>query len=218
MQLPGQLKDTTLGDLLGALHRDRATGFLELVEPSQRMHRIELWDGKVQSVETEAPGPRLGDLLDITELPIPEEGRLGETLIARGLVSHFQLEKALHRQTLARLELLFGIDEAAIRFRAPRPRADDPTIPRPLETDEFLGGRPRKRGDAVTSELVRQSSSALRVLGLCDGAKAADIRRAFRELAGKHHPDRHPGLSAAERARLFRRFAEISRAYHALTG
>lgn len=218
MQLPGRLKDTTLGDLLGALHRDRVTGFLELVEPSQRTHRIELWDGKVQAVETEAPAPRLGDLLDIAELPIPVEGRLGESLMAQGLVSHFQLEKALHRQTLARLELLFGIEEAAIRFRAPRPRTSDPTAPPPLETEEFLGGRPRKRGDAVTSESVRRSSSALRVLGLCDGAKAVDIRRAFRELAGQHHPDRHPGLSAEERAKLFRRFAEISRAYHALTG
>lgn len=218
MQLPGRLKDTTLGDLLGTLHRERATGFLELVEPSQRTHRIELWDGRVQSVETEAPGPRLGDLLDVSELEIPGEGRLGESLIAQGLVSHLQLEKALHRQTLSRLELLFGIEEASIRFRAPRPRADDPTIPAPLETEEFLTGRPRKRGASADQSPLRRTTSALGVLGLGEGASSADIRRAFRELAGKHHPDRHPGLNAEERAQLFRRFAEISRAYHALTG
>lgn len=217
MKLPGQLKDTTLGDILGALHRERATGYLELVEPQGRSHRLELWEGKVHGVETQAPGPRLGELLEVDPIPPETVGRLGETLIAQGLISHFQLEKALHRQALARLELLYGISEAAIRFRAPRPRPEDPTAPAPLETDEFLSGRPRKRG-CESVAMRRPTSTALGVLGLASDASPSDIRRAFRELAGEHHPDRHPKASAQERAQLFRRFAEISRAYHTLTG
>jgi len=218
MQLPGHLKDTTLGDLLGALFRERATGFLDLIETSGAQHRLEVREGKVHAVETELEAPRLGELLSVSELPDAVDGRLGETLIAHGLVSHLQLEKALHRQMLARLELLFSVKDAAIRFRAPRPRQDDPTRPQPLEKHEFLEGRPRKRTPEVKATQRRHSLGALSVLGLGEDASPADIRAAFRELAAAHHPDRHPGVDSEERAQLFRRFAAISRAYHSLVG
>src|SRR3954453_23776471 len=49
------------------------------------------------------------------------------------------------------------------------------------------------------------------VLGLEQGASAADIRRAYRRLARRFHPDINPGDQAAET-----RFREILEAYETL--
>jgi DnaJ-domain-containing protein 1 len=43
------------------------------------------------------------------------------------------------------------------------------------------------------------------------------VRRAFRQLAARSHPDRFPSADEGERRRLMQRFAELSAAYHALT-
>jgi hypothetical protein len=48
------------------------------------------------------------------------------------------------------------------------------------------------------------------VLGVSPGAGEAEIRRAYRRLALRFHPDRDPGPLAAER------FAEITAAYRTL--
>lgn len=221
MQLPGQLKNTTLGDLLGALHREQTSGVLELIEPDGRRHHIDLREGEVEHVESDRGGPLLGDLLELTDLPhIENDARLGDALLAEGRVSRSQLTEALRRQTLARLERLFALEKAAVRFHAPRPEPEDPTAPRRLERREFLEGRPRYRSRGEREPRFpknRRNTGALRVLGLPETASPGDIRRAFRELAQKHHPDRHPEADTHERQELFRRFAEISRAYHTLT-
>src|SRR5689334_18084950 len=49
------------------------------------------------------------------------------------------------------------------------------------------------------------------VLGVPKGASEADIKKAFRALAKKHHPDKHAGDAAAQK-----RFQEISGAYDIL--
>ncbi|MCA6288886.1 MAG: J domain-containing protein, partial [Phenylobacterium sp.] len=49
------------------------------------------------------------------------------------------------------------------------------------------------------------------VLGVPRGAGADDIRKAFRKLAKKHHPDANPGDKAAEE-----RFKEVSAAFDIL--
>ena len=49
------------------------------------------------------------------------------------------------------------------------------------------------------------------VLGVPRGASEADIKKAFRALAKKHHPDKHQGDAAAQK-----RFQEISGAYDIL--
>ena len=52
------------------------------------------------------------------------------------------------------------------------------------------------------------------VLGVPRTAKPEDIKRAYRELARKHHPDLHP---APERAQAAERFKEINEAYEVLS-
>ena len=49
------------------------------------------------------------------------------------------------------------------------------------------------------------------VLGVPKTASEADIKKAFRSLAKKHHPDKHAGDAAAQK-----RFQEISGAYDIL--
>jgi len=52
------------------------------------------------------------------------------------------------------------------------------------------------------------------VLGVPRTASADEIKKAYRQLARKHHPDLHP---AAERGRAAERFKEINEAYEVLT-
>src|SRR6185312_7988490 len=49
------------------------------------------------------------------------------------------------------------------------------------------------------------------VLGVAKGASEADIKKAFRALAKKHHPDKHAGDAGAQK-----KFQEISAAYDIL--
>ena len=48
-------------------------------------------------------------------------------------------------------------------------------------------------------------------LGVPKNASAADVKKAYRKLAQKHHPDANPGNKEAEE-----RFTEISQAYDVL--
>ena len=49
-------------------------------------------------------------------------------------------------------------------------------------------------------------------LGVARNASEADIKKAYRRLAMKHHPDRNPGDKAAEA-----KFKEIQQAYDILS-
>jgi hypothetical protein len=68
--------------------------------------------------------------------------------------------------------------------------------------------------------LQRVAVDALRALGadsLRDNFTDAELKSAFRALARRFHPDRHPGSPDAERARLARSFAAAADAYRTLT-
>jgi hypothetical protein len=235
VNLPGLLGATTLGDLLGRLYRGGVNGVLELVERdgqrAGRAHRIHFDRGLIDDVETELPVPRLGDVLvrggAVEQSALGRIGRLveasgarqlGETLVEQQLATAAAVRKALHEQLGMRLDALFQLKDALVRFHVRGARRSSEARPEPLAAGEFLHGRPRKRaaGRATERNLSESQRSALRVLGLSPGADAAEVRLAFRKRARDAHPDRHPHASAERRAELLRRFAELSRAYHAL--
>lgn len=237
MRLPGRLSATTLGDLLGLLHRDRASGVLELIElqdPTRgRAHRVHFSQGLVSRVETSLAVPRVGEILkqqgfvgDETlrrltrELTRAPGRRAGEILLEDPQLSQNALNAALRRQLRQRLDALFGLGDAEIRFRVARPSHERMI---PLSPREFLHGRPRRRDASARANGARPSPSrdraraqALAVLGLSGAASREAVQRAFRTLAKAVHPDRHPGAGAEERAALLQRFAELSAAYHLL--
>ena len=59
--------------------------------------------------------------------------------------------------------------------------------------------------------------TALERQGLDDAATVDALRRAYRTLARRYHPDRHPGRSIAEGQQLARLFAEATDRYRQLT-
>lgn len=246
MKLPGRLRLTTLGDLLGALHRSGASGVLELTEDRGVTHRVHLSQGMVTQVETDLFRQRLGDVLAgqgflgaralarlarrLLEAP---RQRTGEILVEEGFATSELVSAGLRRQLRQKLEALFQLRDAQILFRVPRPHAQ----PRaPLSPGEFLHGRPRarprvraastasenshagSRGPAQPAPLGGARSRAYATLGLLPGADRQAVNQAFRRLARKLHPDCFPQADASERARLLSRFAELSAAYHALAG
>ena len=57
---------------------------------------------------------------------------------------------------------------------------------------------------------------AIRVLNLHEGCGPDDVKRAFRTLAQKYHPDKHPGLSGSEKTEIERNFKDIVEAVRVL--
>lgn len=240
MQLPSNLRSTTLGDLLGALHRSALSGTLELVEDqgvrAGRRHRVHFAEGLVERVETELPVERLGEILVhqgflsrslVDRIAAAAKrggaGLFGQLLLRERAITRDVLSAALRHQLRRRLDSLFGLRSAAVRFRVPRPSGpDDGSIP--LSPREFLHGRPRheRRLEKPAAPPARRATpakaQALTTLGLPAHATRDVIRQAFRMHALKVHPDRHPTASPPERQRLLRRFAELSAAYHSLVG
>ena len=233
MHLPGDLRRTTLGDLLGSLYRDEASGILEL-ENAQGAHRLYLDRGLLRQVETPCSVPRLGELLAhkgfMTEkhkqrlaecLSVHPGQRVGQVLVEQGVVDERVIQAALRLQMKYRLERLFEIENARLRFRVPRPRTGDKDPRVPLSAAEFLYGRKRARDSRCSSGAgyVKQDhhrAQVLRMLGLSADAEEVEVRKAFRRMAARLHPDRHPFATNAQRAILVQRFAELSAAYHQL--
>lgn len=245
MQLPGRLRLTTLGDVLGAIHRAGASGVLELIDERGRTHRVFWSAGMITQVDTELFRERLGDLLArqgslgaralarlarrLLESP---RQRAGEILVEEGFVSSDLVNAGLRRQLHQKLEALFQLPDAQLAFRVPRPHEPHRA---PLSPGEFLHGRPRARPRPRYAAAQERASNgqasggsqrtpagsrsrAYATLGLLPGADRAMIQQAFRRLALSLHPDRFPNAEPSERARLLSRFAELSAAYHALAG
>ncbi|XXX81050.1 J domain-containing protein [Sorangium sp. So ce134] len=229
MQLPSRLSTSTLGDLLGALCRERTTGLLELCElrtPSGstvpgRQHRIQLFSGLVTAVETPLRVPRLGEIL-AREGSAPEPSiqrlaalvaahrgrRTGEVLVAAGLIPESAVERALRIQLRARLEALFAIEEATICFHTARPLAGSLRQTGPLSPSDFLHGRPRAR-----DRHRRAASAGAPRGGPSSGAPSSAPPRAVRldeprrralEVLGLRE-----GATEVEIRRSFRRLAAV---------
>ena len=227
MQLPSRLSTSTLGDLLGALHREKTTGLLELCElrtPSGstvpgRQHRIQLFSGLVTAVETPLRVPRLGEIL-AKEGSAPEPSiqrlaalvaahrgrRTGEVLVAAGLIPASAVERALRIQLRARLEALFAIEEATICFHTARPLAGSLRQTGPLSPSDFLHGRPRARDRQRRGSSARAAhggpASAPPSSAPPRAARADEPRRRALEVLGLRE-----GATEAEIRRAFRRLA-----------
>lgn len=189
LELPGRLERSTLGDVLGALHRSGATGALRIDEvgpDGSRQHVIYLRDGLIADVETGCADEPSGSL------------------------------RPARQQCLDQLESLFGLARARLSFRVMGQRPG--RAPAPLEPPEFLHGRQRRRDAAAAAERsqVAGRQRALCLLGLSGDPQPEAIRTAFRQLARRWHPDRHPQAGELTRAALCRRFAQISAAYQEL--
>lgn len=188
VSLPRRLSATTLGDLLGSLHRARVTGTLELTEvrgvTAGRAHKVHLREGLVVGVDA------------ASDACAPEDhGGFGGP-------------------TLRRLEALFALDDAELCFRVAQRRSEVTE----LGPSAFLSGRARARdrrpdaSDAAPAERAR----ALSMLGLDLGATAAEVHEAWKRLALRFHPDRHAGAPAAEKKALSLRLVELTQAYQTL--
>jgi DnaJ-domain-containing protein 1 len=157
------------------------------------------------------------------------------------MISAQVIDAALRHQLRARLDALFRVRDAAISFHVargrPRGRAAVPLSPgealagRPRARDARTAGQPRDakgvgergRADARAADPVSTfveetpRKAALRVLGLSEGATAAEVRRAFRSVAKEAHPDLHAHATEPEKRALEARFALLSAAYHVLS-
>jgi len=169
MQLPGRLRLTTLGDVLGAIHRAGASGVLELTEDRGHTHRVFWSDGMITQVDTALFRERLGDLLAgqgflgaralarlarrLLEAP---RQRAGEILVEEGFVSSDLVSAGLRRQLRQKLEALFQLKDAQLTFRVPRPHEQHRS---PLSPGEFLHGRPRARPRARYAAAQERASS-----------------------------------------------------------
>lgn len=239
MQLHGRLRLTTLGDLLGALLRERLSGTLELTEergPSAgRVHALHLKEGLIVQIDTAIPVARIGEILlaegwldgsTLTEALDRQRGTVpvGQRLVELGIVPYVALESALRRQIRQRLEAMFRLQDAQVAFRLIRPRRRELDVHKPLLPEEYLRGRPRARDRGQATENtwddgrdgVRRRD--LQLLGLSPSADPETIRSAFRRLARSIHPDRYPSAQPEKREHLRKRFADLSAAYHRLAG
>jgi DnaJ-domain-containing protein 1 len=229
MNLPGRLRSTTLGDLLGTLHRAAATGTLELAEDRGRSHRVHVAQGLVVAVEIDGASPSLGEILR-TERAAGEDvlrrsflravssRRLhGQVLVDEFCLSPEVVGSALRRQLLARLAMLEVIGDARVAFRVAVRTPANAFRDAPLEPREFLHGRRRSRErSSPRPPEVGARLGAFRVLGLTPGARTEEIKRAYRQLARSLHPDTHPGATDTERRALQEKFAEVTEAYRSL--
>lgn len=229
MRLPGRLRMTTLGDLLGALHRAGASGTLELACDTGRTHRVHLRSGSVVAVEVDGASPQLAELLRAEGAVADDAARrallrsiasrrlLGEVLVAEAGVEPARLDAALRRQILARLGILDGLPDARVAFRAAARVPPGALSDRPLGAREFLAGKRRARERAVPAPASFEERRARRVLGVDDAADDVTVKRAYRRLARALHPDTHPNATAEERRDLSERFAALTAAYRRLS-
>ena len=254
MHLPGRLSTSTLGDLLGSLHRARTNGQLELHEirgpvgrsVPGRLHRVHFHAGLVAAVDTGLAVPPLGEILRREGLAHGEAVRrlvacldagdrraAGEILEGLGLSADV-IRAGLAAQLRERIDALFAIEDAVLRFHAARP-IPNARRPAPLGPVDFLHGRPRAREKSARTAPPRPPQTprtpphdpprvvaddpqerARRLLGISRGAGLGDVRRAFRRLASVLHPDRLVAAAPDEQLRGAARFAELSAAYHLL--
>jgi hypothetical protein len=227
MLLPSRLRGTTLGDLLAALHRAFASGVLELVEPS-RQHAIHLRRGLVQAVESSERSHRFGDLATATGLCRREavehasreasarNTRIGQHLVVRGVLTPANRDRVLHAQRARRLDTLYGLADADLRFHAARPLPPGSAEQSPMSAGEAFHGRARRRDRGRAPTHIGDRRRALHVLGLDDATTPTQLLARYRERVAALHPDHAANVDERERERRVAELRAVIDAYRAL--
>lgn len=231
MQLPGRLRSTTLGDLLGALHRAGATGTLELIEDRGRAHHIHWMRGLVVAVEIDGASPSLAeflrgedaadaDVLRLSLLRAIASRRLhGKVLIDEFRVPPARVGAALRRQMLARLSTLERLGDARLSFRvavrpprgalvgAERDAGGQRAWDTPLGAYEFLHGRRRAR--------ERTAAESHRGLPRSCASRAGGATAALDSTEAETGPWRILGLApGSEVSAIKRAYRRLARSVH----
>ncbi len=128
------------------------------------------------------------------------------------------LDDAVRRESMAATGA-----SAGLRTARAIPHAATPMLPgRPLTTavprwPTEVAARPPRRSHHL-SEVEQRAFARFLDLGaaLADDFSLDELRRAYRQLAQRIHPDRHGEQGALERAALARRFAEATESYRCL--
>lgn len=228
MKLPDRLRDTTLGDLLATFHRAYATGVLELDEPRGR-HVVHLRRGLVHAVEASGALWRLGDVLTAYGLCAratverasqdarARAQRIGHRLVVERAVSVGQRDAALTAQRARRLDALFDLEDATLRFEAPRPLPPGGAEQPPMSARETFHQRARRRDRGHGGGAMAEARAvACAVLGVAPDASSAAVRQRFRERVRALHPDLAPTVSDDERAAREAALRAVLAAYRAL--
>jgi hypothetical protein len=228
MQLPGRLRSTTLGDVLGVLHRAKVSGTLELVEDRGRNHRVHMVDGCVVAVEVDGASRSLAEILRADQAAdddtlarsllraIASHRLHGEVMVEDFCVNRDLIAAALRGQVQERLAILDRLGDARLSFRVAVRRPREVVIGVPLGAGAFLHGRRRARDRDRLPEPSPRPDGAWRVLGLEPGCDVHEIKRAYRRLARSLHPDLHPDVTGAARRDLEAQFARVTDAYRSL--
>lgn len=204
-----RLRDTTLGDVLGACHRARLDGSLELDDGTRR-RVLHLRGGQVCAVEGEPPsfgelasarGLVAPDAIEHTLRARPSPQRIGQRLVAARLLSTRARDALVQEQRALRLDALFGLEDAAITLGAMRPLPAGAAELPPMLPSRVLAGRPRRRA-RVTVGADASRREALALLGLEPDASFAAIRERYRALVLALHPDRGAARSPERDQRL----------------
>lgn len=212
MELPARLRETTLGDLLATLHRAYACGVLELIEPGRR-HAIHLRRGLVQAVERSDAAYRFGDLAADAGL-VPRDAvdhaardprlgdlRIGQRLVARGALTHTARDRVLAAQRARRLDTLYELADAELRFHAAQPLPPGSAECTPMDARETFFGRARHRDHGHRRYAVPgpERTRALHTLGLPLHATPDEIRQRYRARVAALHPDHAHGADDTTR-------------------
>lgn len=210
-----------------------------------RLHRLHFDNGRLRLVESPIGAKRLGELLVAKGLLsrmhqyellsiLDDEARktTGQLLTELGWVAPAAIDAAAREQAMRRLAALHQLSDARVTFRLARPAPIQSVTTLPLTPEEFLHGTPRARDRKPSSRTPDTHNSpenraqyvdpmrrrALLLLGLEPHADTVDVKRAFRRIAAKLHPDRHLVAPQRQQELVRQRFSQVTEAYHLLTG
>lgn len=210
---------------------------------SGRTHRLQFDRGLIHGVQTPLGAPPLGELLVsdgvlsrlqhlelLARLDDSAQKTTGQWIAEFHWVAPEALRRVVHRQWSDRVAALFRLSDARVAYRIPRAAAQIAVDAQPLTPEVFLHGKPRSRDrnarqSSTPLEAVPQHPLDLRdparvrallSLGLTPQSSASDIKKAFRRMVARLHPDRHLASPPSQQDAARRRFAQVMSAYNTL--